>query len=208
VSSQHALTELRYTVRCGDPLVVGQMLTTPEALLCGHLALLSGLHTDRFLAFSRIADDPAALRAIASWLAPSLAPVLPDALLAPSTAGVGLGWALARELGVPLHLAVLDSHGRATGLLGAPEVGGRRVVLVNDIVTTGQGLRALAEAASQAGALTVGAGWFASRDEIDMGSILDIPCAWVTDVPLPAWPADGCALCAERAPLQQGLDLN
>jgi hypothetical protein len=59
----------------------------------GHFALLSGLHTDRFLAFSRIADDPAALQTIAGWLAPSIALLLPDALVAPSTAGVGLGWA-------------------------------------------------------------------------------------------------------------------
>lgn len=184
------------------------MLLTPRALLEGHFNLLSGLHTDRFLAFSRIADHPEALRQIARWLAPSLEPLLPDALLAPSTAGVGLGWALAREIGVPLHLALLDSDGRAREILGAPPLIGQRVILINDVVTTGQGLRALSNVVLGAGGETAGASWFASRRQVDVEAMLGQPTTWVTTVDLPAWPTEACPLCSGEIPLQQGLDLN
>jgi orotate phosphoribosyltransferase len=208
VSTTHALTELRYAVHVGDPHRVEEMLLTPQALLDGHFNLLSGLHTDRFLAFSRIADDPAALRRIAAWLAPSLEPLLPNALLAPSTAGVGLGWALARILGVPLHLAMPGCDGRATAILGSPDLVGERVLLINDVVTTGKGLLALSEVAAAAGAEIIGASWFASRGNVDVAGMISTPAIWVTTIDLLAWPQHDCPLCSACAPLQQGLDLN
>lgn len=208
MSAPNALTEIHYAVHIGDPRSVEEMLLAPQALLDGHFSLLSGLHTDRFLAFSRIADNPEWLQRIARWLAPSLEPLLPDALLAPSTAGVGLGWALARMLGVPLHLALLDPHGRACEILGAPLLTGQRVLLINDVVTTGRGLRALSEVVAGAGGDVVGASWFASRSEVDAGAMIGQPTTWVTTVDLPAWPAHDCPLCLGQTALQQGLDLN
>jgi hypothetical protein len=53
------------------------LLAHPGAVLHGHFALLSGLHTDRFLACSHIAKDSRALGKIADWLIPCLAPQAP-----------------------------------------------------------------------------------------------------------------------------------
>jgi orotate phosphoribosyltransferase len=192
----------------GDPLTVAELLTLPGAVLHGHFELLSGLHTDRFLAFSRIAKDSRALGKIADWLIPSLASQAPTALIAPSTAGVALGWALAQRLAVPLHLASLDASGRPDGVVGSPDLTGHRVALINDVVTTGTGLTALAETTRQAGAAVAAAAWFVSRASAPVAEQIDAPAMSIADVDMPAWHKRDCSLCTGDTLAQQALDLN
>lgn len=195
-------------VHRGDPRAIEELLHYPDALMDGHFELLSGLHTDRFLAFSRIAADPTALRLIADWLQPSITAQAPTGLVAPSTAGVGLGWTLARRLGLPLHLASLDSRGRADGLLGDPRLDDQRVLLVNDLVTTGQGLKALADVVVESGGTVVGAAWFLTRGEADVEKLVGAPAFAVATLPLDTWEASECPLCRQEAPAYLALDLN
>jgi orotate phosphoribosyltransferase len=195
-------------VRRGDPATVAGLLGLDGALLEGHFELLSALHADRFVAFSRIAREEGALELVAGWLHPSLAPTTPSAVVAPSTAGVGLGWTLARKLGVPLYLADLDDRGRARGLIGEPDVAGGRMLLVNDIVTTGQGLQALADTVRARDAQVAGATWFASRSTQDFAELLRAPVFDVCGLELAAWAQGDCPHCAASEPLQLGIDLN
>lgn len=192
----------------GDPRLLAELLRIPGAVLEGHFELLSGRHTDRFVAFSRIAADEAALRLIGDWLLPSLGPLLPDAVVAPRTAGVALGWSLARRLGTPLHLATVDAGGRPDGVLGQPDLDGQRILLVNDIVTTGDGFVALARAVTAAGGEIAGATWFMSRDDVDMQSKLGVASHSVATVMLPSWAPERCRYCDAGEPLHPGLDLN
>ena len=196
------------TVHRGDPSAIADLLALDGALLDGHFALLSGLHSDRFVAFSRIARQDGALDLVTGWLQPSLAATAPTAVFAPSTAGVGLGWTLARKLGVPLHLAGLDDHGRASSVIGEPDIAGGRLLLVNDVVTTGQGLQALAATVRARAAEVAGAAWFATRADIDVASLLDAPGFAVCDLALPVCRPVDCAHCASDEPLRQALDLN
>jgi len=195
-------------VRVGSPELVAEMLALPGAVRQGHFALLSGLHTDRFVAFSAIAAHPQALSALVDWLAPVAAAWLPDAVLAPSTAGVSLGAALARRIGATLHLADLDDAGRPTGVVGVSLAVGARTVLVNDVVTTGSGMRLLADVARGAGASVVGAAWFASRAPIDVASAVGAPAVHVTDVSLPTFGGAECQQCHDAVPIQVAIDLN
>lgn len=195
-------------VHRGDPRVIEELLQYPDALLTGHFKLISGLHTDRFLAFSRIVADSTALGLIADWLLPSIAPQRPSVLVSPSTAGVGLGWVLARRLGVPLQLASLDAGGRANGLLGAPRLDDQRVLLVNDLVTTGQGLKALADVVRHSGGEVAGAAWFLTRGDGDVDELIGASGFAVATLPLETWDAAECPLCREGEPAQLALDLN
>lgn len=198
----------RLNVHRGDPAAVAELLACPGALLEGHFELLSGLHADRFVAFSRIAGEDGALDLVAGWLHPSVAPTAPSAVVAPSTAGVGLGWTLARKLGIPLHLADLDDRGRARGLLGEPDITEGRMLLVNDVATTGQGLLALAETVRGRGAEVAAATWFVSRSNQDFSDLLDAPVFTICELTLPAWHEGDCPHCAASEPLQLAIDLN
>lgn len=177
--------------------------------MTGHFELLSGAHTDRFLAFSRIAADPTALNLLADYLLPSVAAQAPTVIVAPSTAGVGLGWALAQRLGLALHLAAVDHSGRAASLLGGVGLASQRALLVNDIVTTGHGFEALTNVAAAAGASVVGACWFLTRSaDADVESLIAAPAFPVLTMPLESWSVEDCDLCRSAQRLQPALDLN
>ena len=184
------------------------MLARPGVLLEGHFRLLSGLHSDRFLAFSGIAAEAANTKLLATWLAPAIEPRRPDIVLAPSTAGVALAAALARRLGTSLALASLGGDGRPDALIAAADVEGRSVLLVNDVVTTGEGLERLAGLVRRHGGEVSGAAWFLSRSAVDVSARIEAPTESVGDIELSAWESHSCPLCEGGVALQDGVDLN
>lgn len=194
-------------VYVGDPDCVAALLATHGAIRTGHFELLSGLHTETFFAFSAIARDNDAVQRIASWLTPTLAPWHADLVLAPSTAGVALGSALAQQLCVPLALGSLSAAGRVQGVLGDIPLEGRNVLLVNDIFTTGQGLMALGTTVETRGGHVAGAAWFLTRTPVLPGD-LPQPHQAIATVPLPSWDASTCEFCAEGQPAELAHDLN
>lgn len=194
--------------RAGDPDRAGRLILARDALSNGHFRLLGDLHTDVFLAFSKVAGDRESLDLVARWLAPSIAAWSPTALFAPSTAGVGLASSIARMLEIPLHLAQLDETGRACGVIGIASLTGSRVALINDVVTTGKGLTRLKEVAESDGAQVVGASWVVSRHPVPVHQLLNRPTSHVLDLDLAAWSAEDCRLCSSELPLEDALDLN
>jgi orotate phosphoribosyltransferase len=192
----------------GDQWTLAELLARPGVLESGHFRLLSGAHSEHFLRFSRIASDPTALESLAAALAPTVASWRPDAVLAPSTAGVSLGRELAQQLGLTLNLASVDESGRADEILGGVFLGGRRVLIINDVVTTGEGLEALANVADAAGGTVAGAAWFASRAHVDVASRLGAPTAWLVTAELPTFAPEACPCCVAGLDAVDGLDLN
>lgn len=197
------------TSRLGDPGEVADYLARENVYLDGHFELLSGLHSPSFIAFSWLARDEAALAEIADTLAELTSTWMPDAVIAPSTAGVSLGSALAVRASVPLYLASLDDQSRADGIVGAPELADRRVLLVNDVVTTGQGLRQLANVVTAAGAGIAGAAWFVSRAPIDVAELIGTDnLAYLADLDLESYAAAECPLCSFGDESCLAIDLN
>lgn len=194
--------------RLGDPYQVAGMIASHGALLDGHFELLNGAHSDRFVRFSALANDESALDTISHWLAPSVAAWVPTAIVAPSTAGVALAWRLGQHLRLPVHLAIVGADGRAARLRDGPDLSDERVVLVNDVVTTGDGLAALADVARKRGAAIAGAAWFISRSEVDVAAKIDAPIAALGDLLLEMWSPGECPLCARGLSANRALELN
>jgi orotate phosphoribosyltransferase len=195
-------------IRLGDPRLLTEMLFTTEAIAHGHFELLGKDHSDTFIRFSRIAKRTDALDTTAGWLLPSVAAWMPDAVLAPATAGVALGWTLAGKLGVPVVLADVGDDGRAIPLRDPDAIAGMRVLLVNDIVTTGTGLLALANVARSAGATVAGATWFLARSDVDVGVLIGSPVSSVGELALPRWARKDCPLCRHGAELTPAIEVN
>lgn len=195
-------------VRCGDPALVRDLLARPGVVEHGHYELLSGLHSDTFIRFSTLARDEEALRSIADWLTPSIKPWEVDSVVAPVTAGVALGWTLARILAAPLHLATVGPSGRAVETGALPDLGAQRVLIVNDVVTTGAGMTALADAVRDAGGEVAGATWFASRATVDVAPIIGAPVIHVVGLELPAVDVEDCELCQGQVVVEHAADLN
>jgi orotate phosphoribosyltransferase len=130
-----------------------------EALLEGHFLLSSGLHSPFYLQCARVLMDPAR----AARLAHALATALPlevrsrvEAVVSPAMGGVIIGHELGRSLG--LEAMFLE---RPTGTFelrrGFRLAQGQKVLLVEDVVTTGLSSREAIAAVARAGGEVVAA---------------------------------------------------
>lgn len=194
--------------RLGNYQIIDDLVSRPGVLATGHYQLLGGAHTDTFVAFSQVARDPAALETIAGLAFGVIAPWAPTTVLAPSTAGVSLAGTVARMLSARLRLAGLDELGRPCAVIGEDIEPGARVLLVNDVVTTGAGLEALADVARHAGGEVVGATWFLSRSHVDLSERLKVPTVHTVDLFLEGWATTMCPLCGDHMPMEHAIDLN
>ncbi|MDF2366012.1 orotate phosphoribosyltransferase [Sneathiella sp.] len=131
-----------------------------DALLEGHFLLSSGLHSDRYLQCAKVLmypDRAAALcRALADKVEAALGEKAADIVVAPAMGGIIVGYELARQLGVP-GIFTERENGEFTLRRGFHLAPGARVIMSEDIVTTGKSSRECIEAIRAAGGEVVGA---------------------------------------------------
>ncbi len=160
------------------------------ALLEGHFILSSGLHSSRYLQCARVLMDPRR----ASRLAEALAGEIPaevrarlDLVVSPAMGGVIIGHEMGRALGVEA-LFVERPSGRFELRRGFAIPPGRRVLLVEDVVTTGLSSREAIEAAEEAGGEVVAAAALVDRSAgtADLG----VPFFPLLRLAVPAFEAD------------------
>ena len=161
-----------------------------EALLEGHFILSSGLRSPRYLQCARVLMDPAR----AERLAQALAVKLPgevrdqvDAVISPAMGGVIIGHEIGRALGKPAMFVERPEgiFGLRRGFRLDP---GERVLLVEDVVTTGLSSREAIGAVEAAGGKVVGAAALVDRSggKADLG----VPFTALIRIDVPTYAAD------------------
>jgi orotate phosphoribosyltransferase len=168
------------------------------ALLEGHFRLSSGLHSNGYLQCALVLQDPQTAGTLGALLADRVRPMSAAAVLSPALGGVIVGHEVARALGARAIFAERQD-GRLLLRRGFSLAPGERVVVVEDVVTTGLSTRETIEVARAAGAEVVGAA--ALVDRSSGGPSLDVPFEALLAVDLPTWDPAACPLCA------QGLEL-
>jgi orotate phosphoribosyltransferase len=185
------------------------------ALVEGHFLLKSGRHSDRYLEKFKVLQDPAATSELcALWLADyGSAPADEiDLVAGPTTGGVILSFETARQVGTRGIFAE-EVHG-ADGVVrrefrrGFRIERGERVLLVDDILTTGGSLLAMIPAVEEAGGEIIAchvlvdrSGGLSALTSPRTGRSYPLRSLWTLD--LPTWVAGPatCPLCAAGAPL-------
>jgi orotate phosphoribosyltransferase len=122
----------------------------------------------------------------------------PAAVLSPALGGIVIGHEVARALGVRALFAERQD-GALTLRRGFSLTSGERVLVVEDVVTTGGSTRETMEVARAAGGVVVGAG--AIIDRSGGSQRLDVPFHALATVPLPTYQPDACPLCADGRPV-------
>lgn len=161
-----------------------------EALLEGHFILSSGLRSPRYLQCARVLMDPAR----AERLAQALATKLPDtvkaevtAVIAPAMGGLICGHELARALGVA-SMFVERPTGSFELRRGFRLEPGQKVLLMEDVVTTGLSSREAIAAVNAAGGQVVHAA--ALVDRSNGAADLGVPFTPLIRLAVPSYPAD------------------
>jgi orotate phosphoribosyltransferase len=161
-----------------------------EALLEGHFILSSGLRSPRYLQCARVLMDPARAERLARALADKIDPALRaqlQAVVSPAMGGVIIGHEMGRALGLPAMFVE-----RPTGSFelrrGFRLEPGTRVLLVEDVVTTGLSSREAIKAIAGAGGEVIAAASLVDRSNgtADLG----VPFTPLIRLDVPTYAAD------------------
>ena len=159
------------------------------ALLSGHFILSSGLHSPNYLQCARVLMDPARAGRLCAALAAQVKAlgVSIDLEASPAMGGVVVGYEMGRQLGVPaIFFERVD--GKLALRRGFDIAKGARVLMVEDIVTTGLSSRECMEGIAAEGGVTAAAACLVNRSggKADLG----VPLAALTMLDIPAYAAD------------------
>ncbi|MBA3576740.1 MAG: orotate phosphoribosyltransferase [Sphingomonas sp.] len=161
-----------------------------DALLEGHFILSSGLRSPRYLQCARLLMDPRRAERIATALAGKLEPRLRDSIeivVSPAMGGVIIGHEMGRSLAKPA-MFVERPQGRFELRRGFRLEQGQRVLLVEDVVTTGLSSREAIAAIEEAGGMVVAAASVVDRSN---GSAdLGVPYTPLIRIDVPAYKPD------------------
>lgn len=166
------------------------------ALERGHFLLSSGLHSPAYVQCARYLENPERARRAGAAIAAALADldIEADSVLSPALGGVIIGHEVAAALGVPFRFA--ERQGSALVLRrGFALRRGERVVIVEDVVTTGMSTLETAALAAAQGAEVVAVGSLIDRSGGHHG--FGMPFAHLLQLELPTWSEGSCPLCAE-----------
>lgn len=163
------------------------------ALIHGHFRLSSGLHSDRYVQCAKLLEDPSSARSVGAALARLLEEFDPDSVLSPALGGMIIGHETAAGLGVPFRFSE-RKDGRMILRRGFELARDERVVIVEDVVTTGGSAREAAQVAADLGARVVAFG--AIIDRSAGRSEFAAPFRSLLELDVRASHPSDCALCA------------
>jgi orotate phosphoribosyltransferase len=174
-----------------------------DALLEGHFILSSGLHSPRYLQCARVLMDPARAARLASALVASFPADIRsavDIVVSPAMGGIIAGHEVARALGVEA-LFVERPTGTFELRRGFRLAPGQKVLLVEDVVTTGLSSREAIKAVEEAGGDVIAGASLVDRSNgtADLG----VPFFPLIRLSVPTYeadalPADLAAMPAEK----------
>jgi len=168
------------------------------ALLEGHFRLTSGLHSPGYLQCALVLQHPREAEACGAGIADRVRGLAPTVVLSPALGGIVIGHEVARALGVRAIFAERQD-GTLTLRRGFSLDAADRVLVVEDVVTTGGSTRETIEAARAAGARVVGAAAIIDRSGGNQN--LDVPFHALATVSLPTYQPAACPLCARGEPV-------
>ena len=184
-----------------DAGLLEQQLRLEEALLRGHFRLSSGLHSDTYVQCARFLRRPNLAAPAAAALAGLIqaADLQPDVVVGPAMGGVVIGYELARQLGVPGIFTERDAEGQMTLRRGFTIAAGERVIIAEDVVTTGKSTLEVAKVLRELGAEVLAVASLIDRTGGQGG--LDFPHFALLQVPAATYAPESCPLCAAAVPM-------
>lgn len=175
-----------------------QLFRESGALLEGHFKLSSGLHSTGYLQCALVLQEPSRAETLGAALGALLKAHGATVVLSPALGGLIIGHEVARALGVR---AIFAERVEKTLTLrrGFSLSSEDRVVVIEDVVTTGLSTRETIDVATAAGATVVAAGSIIDRS--GGSSNLGVPYHSLAQLALPTYQPDACPLCAAGSPV-------
>ena len=171
------------------------------AYLKGHFRLSSGLHSGSYLQSALVLQHPTHAEVLGKALASHLLTLVDsavDIVIAPALGGLIIGHEVARALNKRFIFTEREM-GRMTLRRGFRLEPGERVLVVQDVITTGGSTREVIEVVAAAGAIPVAAGSIIDRS--GGTAELGIPRLALVTLSVEAWEPTVCPLCRAGEPV-------
>jgi orotate phosphoribosyltransferase len=164
------------------------------AFLEGHFTYTSGKHGNRYLEKFRILENAEYTEPLCRMIAATFADREVNVVAAPTTGGIIMAFEVGRLLGVRGIFAEKEGEGGRRFRRGFTIAPGEKVLVVDDIVTTGGSLAETFRAVSDLGGEIVGVGVLADRS----GGAVKVPYPYFAclEVAFETWDPKDCPLCA------------
>jgi orotate phosphoribosyltransferase len=172
------------------------------ALLTGHFLLSSGLHSEQYLQSALVLQEPDVATRLCAALAEHFRDASIQAVIAPALGGVFVSHETARALGVRALFAE-RVNGELTLRRGFAIKPGERLLVVEDVITTGKSTRETIRVVQQAGGVAVAAASLVDRSggKADLG----VPYKSLVTLNVPTYSPEACPLCkAGSHPVKPG----
>jgi orotate phosphoribosyltransferase len=168
------------------------------ALLDGHFKLSSGLHSTGYLQCALVLQHPPQAETLGRALADELRRLEATVVLSPAMGGLIIGHEVGRALGVRAIFSERQ-EGKMTLRRGFALSAADRVVVIEDVVTTGLSTRETIAVVTGTGATVVGAGAIIDRSggTADLG----VPFRALVQLDVPTYQPDACPMCAAGQPV-------
>jgi len=166
-----------------------------EAMLEGHFELSSGLHSERYFQCARLLMDPARAEKLAQALRAKVETPI-DVVVGPAMGAVTWAHEVARAFGVRAMFTE-RSGGEMTLRRGFRFEPGERVLVVEDVVTTGGSAREVLALLRSLGANPVHMGAVLNRSGGNPFEVEGLELATLAAAEVKVWQPDECPLCAE-----------
>jgi orotate phosphoribosyltransferase len=194
------------TQKMGRDEVMG-LLESAGAVRRGHFELSSGLHSGMYVQCALVLQYPRFAERLGAGLAAQFTGDEIEAVVSPAMGGLIIGQEVARALprrevegapedgGVAAIFVERDASGAMTMRRGFTLRGGQRVLVIEDVWTTGGSTREAIRVIEEAGGRVVGAGAIIDRSggKIDLG----VPAKALLDLEIPSYKAAECPMCRE-----------
>ena len=139
-----------------------QIFRKTEALLDGHFLLTSGLHSPQYFQCAKVLQFPAFLHLLAGEIAKHFEQSEIELVISPAIGGIVVGTEVGRMLGARTIFAERE-NGVMTLRRGFSVKKGERVLVVEDVVTTGGSVKEIIKLVADASGKLAGVGYIVDR---------------------------------------------
>jgi orotate phosphoribosyltransferase len=169
------------------------------AYLNGHFRLTSGLHSPEYLQCAKVLQYPQHAGSFGEKIRAAFPSLEVDLVCSPAMGGLIIGHEVARAFGVRHIFTERDTDGKMTLRRGFAVTPGERVLIVEDVITTGGSTREVVELLNSLGAKVAAAASIIDRSagKADVG----VPRVALATLEVTAWDPATCPLCAQGLPV-------
>lgn len=175
-----------------------EIFTKANALLTGHFRLTSGRHSSKYMQCAQVLQYPQYASVLCESLAEKFKGTEIDLVVGPAMGGIIVAYEVGRALGVKAFFTERENGAMALrrGFIINP---GEKVLVVEDVVTTGGSVKEVIEVVRENGGQVVGVGVLVDRSagKADFG----VPTQSILKLEIESYDPEDCPLCKQGLPV-------